>query len=138
MMEEKIRTIKLDSLRRRALDDPELRLAIADARAAGFAEIPTIRNIDAQILEKLGEEHACLDMGGWHHGDPCGTTHCRGGWAIFLAGKEGQKMEQRLSTATVARLIYAASRPGRDLPSFYMNTSDALDDLIEDASDLSR
>ena len=32
-----------------------------------------------------------LEMGKWHD---CGMTHCRGGWVINLAGKEGFDLEK--------------------------------------------
>jgi hypothetical protein len=46
-------------------------------------------------------------MGHWH----CGTTHCRAGWIVELAGEAGKKLEARTSTQFAAMQIYHASSP---------------------------
>ena len=42
----------------------------------------------------------------WH---TCDTTHCRAGWVIHLAGEEGKKLENLLTTPIAAALIYKES-----------------------------
>jgi hypothetical protein len=45
-------------------------------------------------------------MGSWH---TCETVHCRAGWVVHLAGKEGKELEQQTSTFFAAMQIYKAS-----------------------------
>ena len=42
----------------------------------------------------------------WH---TCGTTHCRGGWVVHLAGDAGYALERFHNTALAAQLIYRES-----------------------------
>jgi len=57
-------------------------------------------------------------MGNWHdnekiddNGAHCGTTHCRAGWVIFLAGTQGRKLEKVMGTQQAAMNIYHKSSP---------------------------
>jgi uncharacterized protein YjbI with pentapeptide repeats len=57
----------------------------------GLDYVPVLPDIDKAVLAAVSQPDCTLDMDGWH-GDnddknPCGTTHCRAGWAIHLAGK---------------------------------------------------
>ncbi|MEO6326238.1 MAG: hypothetical protein ABIT01_13325, partial [Thermoanaerobaculia bacterium] len=112
-----------------------------------------IPNIDARILAAVEAENARLatipnlagdptsfDMSTWHDGiytlndaglktTQCGTTHCRAGWAVTLAGEAGKKLEERVGTGTAGAIIYAVSRPGKPVPDFYGGTADALADI---------
>jgi len=47
-------------------------------------------------------------MATWH---TCETTHCRAGWVVFLAGKQGEELERQTSTLFAAMQIYKASDP---------------------------
>jgi hypothetical protein len=47
-------------------------------------------------------------MDAWH---TCGTTHCRAGWVVHLAGDAGYALERFHNTALAAQLIYDASDP---------------------------
>ena len=87
--------------------------------------VPVIGDIDAAILAAIGEDASGLDMKDWH----CGTTHCRAGWPVKLAGKAGKALEKRFGTGTAGALIYAASRPGMPVPNFFATNADALADL---------
>jgi hypothetical protein len=44
-------------------------------------------------------------MDDWH----CGTTHCRAGWVVTLAGQQGKDLESRIGTALAANKIYQNS-----------------------------
>ena len=69
-------------------------------------------------------------MGSWHKHGYCGTTHCRAGWVVVLAGEEGKALEDRIGTAAAASLIYLASDPTLDkFPSFYCGDGEALADM---------
>ncbi len=93
--------------------------------AKGLPEAPVIPHIDAAILRAINGHQ--LDMRNWH----CGTTHCRGGFAVFLAGKAGLALEQQTSPYLAARLIYEASRPGIACPDFFASNEEAMADLKE-------
>jgi hypothetical protein len=67
-------------------------------------------------------------MGVWHAS--CGTTHCRAGWVIALAGEGGRVLEGCYGTPAAAALIYAASDTKLDrIPDFYCSNTEALDDM---------
>ncbi len=67
-------------------------------------------------------------MGQWHH--PCGTTHCRAGWAVALAGDAGKTLEWSHGTSAAATLIYLASDPKlQKVPDFYCDNETALADM---------
>lgn len=106
--------------------------------AKGLPIAPVVKDIDAKILAIVSatpgtSPRGHLKMCRWH---TCSTTHCRGGWAIKLAGDAGAELEFRTSCYLAARLIYEASRPGVPAPDFYATAHDALEDLR--ASALSR
>ena len=108
----------------------DLRYAIltnADLRGANLpVGVPVILDIDAAILAAIEAPGNALDMSTWH---TCGTTHCRAGWAITLAGKAGAELERKFRSAAAGALIYAASRPNKPVPNFYASNADALADL---------
>jgi hypothetical protein len=85
--------------------------------------VPVVEDLDRKMYEatKGGEN---FDMNSWH----CGTTHCRAGWAITLAGEAGAKLEAALGSANAGRYIYEAST-GRPAPDFYATTNNALADI---------
>lgn len=65
-----------------------------------------IEAIDRELLAPL----ARANMRDWHLDGECGTTHCRAGWAIHLAGKAGYELERELGSAERAGAqIYMAS-----------------------------
>ena len=88
--------------------------------------MPVIASIDAAILAAIEAPGHALDMKMWH---TCGTTHCRAGWAITLAGEAGAALERAIGSAAAGTLIYAASRPNQPVPDFYASNEDALADL---------
>jgi hypothetical protein len=67
----------------------------------------------------------------------CANTHCRAGWVITLAGKEGKKLEQRFGWNLAAMKIYDASAPGFKINPcrFFDNNADALADMKALAED---
>ena len=94
------------------------------------ADIPIIPNIDAAILAEI-EKGGKLDMGSWHGPQDhwCGTTHCRAGWAVHIAGEKGKALQDRVGPQLAGTLIYQASRPGKPAPWFFMSTEDAIADI---------
>lgn len=90
-------------------------------------KVPRIRNLDTKILARVKSIHQ-LDMENWH---TCKTTHCRGGWAIVLAGKAGKQLEQQLGSEMAAALIYAVSKPRSPLPDFFESEVQALLDIAK-------
>ncbi len=65
-------------------------------------------------------------MDSWH---TCGTTHCRGGWVVHLAGDAGYALARYHNDLLAAQLIYRESgapiNPGR----FFDSNADALADM---------
>jgi hypothetical protein len=77
-------------------------------------------------------------MGSWHQdeeindeGAHCGTTHCRAGWVVALAGKAGRDLEKFHNTLQAARMIYDASDPNYRINPcrFFDSNDDALADM---------
>jgi hypothetical protein len=64
-------------------------------------------------------------MSNWH----CGTTHCRAGWAIHLAGPAGYALQEYHSEALAAQLIYRESGEPISPCRFYDSNEDALADM---------
>ena len=84
-----------------------------------------VKNLDAKILEAITTGGGKLNMATWHS---CGSTHCRAGWAIHLAGKEGYALEKKNGDPQHAgAAIYRAST-GR-VPHFFASDEDALEDI---------
>ena len=115
------------------LRDADLRVAdlsgaaLRDAILSGdlLAGVPRIPNIHQTIYEAARQPDA-LDMGTWH----CGTSHCRAGWVVTLAGDGGRALEWGLKTPAAAAIIYLASDPKIErIPDFYASNEAALEDM---------
>ena len=90
-------------------------------------DIPVIPDIDTKIHEAV--KTCGLNMSTWH----CGTTHCRAGWAIHLAGEEGYALENKVGSEVAGTLIYMASRPDKKHPDFFCSDDEALSSIEADA-----
>ena len=88
-------------------------------------DVPVVEDLDRKILDEVEAKPEALDMSSWHHS--CGTTHCRGGWAIVKAGEAGAALEREHGEHESARMIYLAST-GR-VPHFFATNERALQDL---------
>jgi len=94
---------------------------------ANLEDVPVIKDIH-QTVYNAAKKNGDLEMGSWH--GECGTTHCRAGWVVTLAGEEGKKLERRLGTAGAAYAIYYKSDPDIDVPiNFYDTNEGALTEL---------
>ena len=115
-------------LRGADLSDADLRGAIlsgADLSDAVLSGAPKIENIH-QVVYEAASALGALDMTKWH----CGTSHCRAGWVVTLAGDEGRALEERIGTPAAASLIYLASDPDLGkFPDFYCTNATALADM---------
>jgi len=100
------------------------------------AEVLLVGNIDAQILAAVTARPDAFDMSVWHQEKDCGTTHCRAGWAIALAGDAGYALEKAVGPALAGALIYARARAGKRVPDFYASNDVALASIREDAAPL--
>jgi hypothetical protein len=100
----------------------------ADLSDADLRGAPIIDDIHAKVYTAASQPGA-LDMGLWH----CGTSHCRAGWVVTLAGQEGLDLEAKIGTHAAAMAIYMASDPERwkeeRLPDFYCDNETALADM---------
>ena len=113
-------------LRNAVLSGADLSGADLSGADLSGADLPIIKNIHQEIYAAASQPSA-LDMGHWH---VCDTTHCRGGWVVFLAGQGGKDLEETMGTAAAASLIYMASDPHLDrVPDFYSSNADALADM---------
>lgn len=67
-------------------------------------------------------------MSDWH---TCKTTHCREGWVVVLAGKEGKKLEEETSTCFAAMQIYKKSSPDIrvGVNKFFLNNEESVTDM---------
>ena len=103
----------------------------ADLSGAVLRDAPKIENIHQTVYAAASAEKA-LDMSDWH--SPCGTSHCRAGWVVTLAGEAGKTLEDRIGTRAAASLIYLASDPKLErFPDFYCDNASALADMKERA-----
>jgi len=100
----------------------------ANLSGADLGGVPAIEDIHAKVYAAASQPGA-LDMNTWH----CGTSHCRAGWVVTLAGKEGADLEAEIGTPAAAMAIYMASDPERwkteRLPDFYCGNAPALADM---------
>jgi hypothetical protein len=85
---------------------------------------PVIPDIHHAVYEAASQPNA-LDMSQWH----CGTTHCRAGWVVTLAGDAGKELEAATSTPFAAMQIYRASDPTWAMSDFFASNADALADM---------
>ena len=59
----------------------------------------------------------------------CGTTHCRAGWAVHLAGEAGYELERRTDPVFAAMQIYKASGYQISPVRFFESNDVALADM---------
>jgi hypothetical protein len=124
------------NLRDADLRDADLRgadLINADLSGADLRGPPSclkIENIHQKIYQAASKEGA-LDMRARHKdGNACGTTHCRAGWVVHLAGDAGQVLEYAYGTQAAAAIIYMLSDPKLEkMPNFYCDDKTALEDM---------
>lgn len=93
--------------------------------------IPIIENIHQRIFDAASQPKA-LNMYMWHENNEnhCGTTHCRAGWAVHLAGELGYALEKATSTDFAAMQIYKASSPIEvHLHQFFVTNEEGLADM---------
>ena len=102
----------------------------ADQKITLPSGVPIVPNIDKAILDVVTIGEGRLDMGEWH---TCRTTHCRAGWAVILAGKAGSALEDALGPEYAGALIYAASRPNKPIPNFFVTDEQAMRSIRKDA-----
>ena len=90
--------------------------------------VPTITDIHQKVFAAASAPEA-LDMGTWH--GSCGTTHCRAGWVVHLAGEAGYALERFHNTELAALLIYDASSglPPVSPVRFYDGNEEGLADM---------
>jgi hypothetical protein len=114
-------------LRDADLSGADLRDAVL--RGADLRDAPIIPDIHRAVYAAASAPGA-LDMSQWHRTTECGTTHCRAGWVVTLAGVAGKALEARVGTPAAATLIYLASDPQMGVfPDFYSSNDLALADM---------
>lgn len=98
----------------------------SSGRAGTPPRIPVIKDIHRAVYAAASAPGA-LEMDDWHH--KCGNRHCRGGWAVALAGDAGIKLELRYGTWLAAMAIYDASGHDINPCRFYDGNDAALVDM---------
>ena len=68
------------------------------------------------------------DTDAWGRGE-CGTTHCRAGWTVALAGEAGRALEEHFNTEMAAMLIYRESGYQINPCRFYDDNETAMEDM---------
>ena len=102
-----------------------------DLMGAKFSfPIPVVPNLDRRIWDTISSGNGGLFGEMWHR---FATTHCRGGWAITLAGNAGRQLEDLVGTSLAAYLIYRESRPGIAPPDFWVDDETLFSSLRQDA-----
>lgn len=94
-------------------------------QAAGPPPVPKIDGIHKRLYEAASQTGA-LNMSDWH---TCGTTHCRAGWVVHLAGEAGYALERFLGAALAAQLIYRESGYRINPGQFYVRNDEAMADM---------
>jgi hypothetical protein len=103
-------------------------LSYSNLSDSDLSDIPDIKDIHQTVFNAASKEGA-LDMSTWH-ANSCGTTHCRAGWVVYLAGPAGVALEKKMGTATAAALIYIKNDPHLEkVPEFYTHNEAALADM---------
>lgn len=107
-------------------------------------DVPVVENLNTKTLALIEGNPASFTMAHWHGfvdpWDPecdvrCGTSHCRAGWAIALAGKLGEELEYAFGPLTAGMLIFAKSCPRETkLPDFFCTEEDAIQQIREAAA----
>lgn len=108
--------------------------------ASMLKDVPVVVDIDEKIFNIIHANPRLFSMRSYHKpgkddgpdflGFPCGTSHCRAGWAIALAGKAALELENKYGSNIAGALIYAASRPDQPIPNFFCSNERALVDLL--------
>lgn len=88
--------------------------------------VPAVPDLDRKLYEVAGQPGA-LNMQNWH---TCGTTHCRAGWIVTLAGEQGETLEDCFDTSLAAMMIYEKSTGEKLSPvKFFESNEAALADM---------
>ena len=89
-----------------------------------------VPDLHQKMLAAIEAKPESFDMRAWHGATSCGTTHCRAGWAVVLAGDAGKALEWAVGSSTAGALITHASCPwlGK-VPDFYSDNETALADI---------
>jgi len=103
---------------------------LSGANLSGAPSCLRVPNIHSAVYAAASVDGA-LKMDEWHkNGDACGTTHCRAGWVVTLAGPAGQALEWAMGTPAAAAVIYMASDQKLEkIPDFYCDNATALADM---------
>ena len=105
----------------------------ADLGDADLGDAPNVHNIHTKVLQSASADGA-FDMRDWGVSDGhCGTTMCRAGHVVSVAGAAGLELSKEIGVPSAALAIYAASDPdyfSRDgIPDFYCDNETALADM---------
>ena len=84
--------------------------------------VPVIDHPDARILREVERNPDRWDMQSYADGicseHPWSSAHCMAGWLVHICGTQGYELMLKVGYDEAAALIYEASCPGTDVPSF--------------------
>lgn len=152
-----------------AQDIPAETLKALKGAGLTWKDVPKVKDLDLVLWESIKKQPSGFDMSHWHglnrtdeYGEQClgaddleargvtaaktcGTSHCRAGWAVLLAGpRKGLAFERALDAANfdgaydAGQLIYAKSRPDEPLPQFFCDDDEAWEDIKDHARKIRR
>jgi hypothetical protein len=111
-------------------------LAGANLKNAKLPSAPAVEGLHQKMLAAIEANPNVFSMRTWHSGydgynpNTCTTSHCRAGWAIHLAGSDGDKLEENIGSDAAGALITMASCPWLEkVPDWYASDEEALADI---------
>ena len=106
----------------------------ADLGGAKWGDAPIVDGIHKAVYDSCLKEGE-FDMNDWgvSGGSACGTTKCRAGHVVHVAGKAGYDLSAKIGVPAAAYAIYAKSDPEyipRDgIPDFFTSNDAAMKDM---------
>lgn len=91
--------------------------------------VPLVKGLNDKVLSAVSNDDS-LEVGCWH---ACETTHCWAGWIVFLAGEEGELLEDQTSTLFAAMMIFKKSNNGQSINpcNFFLSNEETMEKIKE-------
>ena len=107
----------------------------------GWDDIPVIPNIHQAVYNWVSSNTDNFNMNFWREEAECGTTYCRAGIVVMLAGDPfpeawGNGPTDSGGIPNLARLIYLKSDPALDWDQWGINFFGSEEDELENMAEL--
>ena len=124
-------------------DDLELLLEHGAPYGTGWEHIPVIKNIHQAVYNWVLRNPDNFNMELWRAESDCGTTYCRAGLVVMLAGDPfpelwGYGEANAGGIANLARLIYRKSDPSLDWQESQINFFGSDEEALENMAELAQ